>query len=58
MFYHDHGVLEVSEALEDPYEAVIIPRMKTNTRLVQDIKRIHQGGAKSRRKGHALYLAA
>ena len=42
MLHHDHGIADVAEALQDRNEAVGIPRVKADGRLVQDIHGSHQ----------------
>ncbi len=58
MLHHDDGVSEVSEALQDTDETMIVPRVKTYTRLIKDIEAVDKGGTQSGSEGHTLHLAS
>ena len=45
MFHHHQGVLEIGKAFHDPDETVIVSRVKTDTRLIQNIEGVDQGRA-------------
>ena len=54
MFHHYNGVGCIAQSLERSDETVIIALMQTDTRLIENIKYIHELGAKLCSKSYAL----
>ena len=58
MLHHDERIPQVSQMLERRQEAVVVPLMQPDARLVQDIEHSHKPGADLRGKTDALCLTA
>ena len=50
----EHGVAEIAQALECPDQLVVVPLVKTDRRLVQDVEHAHELGADLRRQPQPL----
>ena len=57
VLHHHHGVVVGSEAVKNLHQAVAVPRMKADGRLVQHVQRVHQGRADGGGQVHPLELA-
>ena len=44
MFHHDNRVADVSKALQDTDETMIVPGVKADARLIKDIEAVDKGG--------------
>ena len=51
---HEHGVAEIAQALECPDQLVVVPLVKADRRLVQDVEHADELGADLRRQPQPL----
>ena len=58
MLNHDHGVANVTQALQRGDQALVIALVQANRRLVQNVEHAHKTGSDLRRQTDALGFAA
>ena len=54
MLYHDNGIAQIPQMLQRSQQLIIIPLMKSDTRLIQNICNTHQPGTDLRSQTDAL----
>ena len=58
MLHRNQRIAEVSEAFQSCKQLVIVPLVKSDARLIQNIADSHQAGADLRRQSDTLCLSA